>query len=179
MQDNAAIAALSALALETRLRAFDLVASAGDIGLPVGEIATRLKILQSTASVHLATLARARPSRSVGARRLMHDTFAVSGFAALGQVNRYAIVGAIARAGSSGVKAGELATSLRMSASTLSGHLAILARAGLITSERNATSIIYRAETSTIRELCQILAHIDNCADVESASCKTPRLGSP
>lgn len=71
MQNNAAIAALGALALDTRLRAFRLLADAGADGLPAGEIARRLDVAQNTLSDHLQVLARAgivsseRRSRSI------------------------------------------------------------------------------------------------------------------
>ena len=59
MHNNAAVAALSALALDTRIRAFRLLASAGADGLPAGEIARKLAVPQNTLSDHLQILARA------------------------------------------------------------------------------------------------------------------------
>jgi len=71
MPNNEAVAALSALALDSRLRAFKLLARVGGEGLPAGEIARRLNLQQNTLSDHLQILARAgmitgeRNSRSI------------------------------------------------------------------------------------------------------------------
>jgi len=59
VQKSSAIAALSALATETRLHAVQLVAASGPDGLPAGEIARRLDVPQNTLSGHLAILTRA------------------------------------------------------------------------------------------------------------------------
>lgn len=71
MENKAAVAALSALAFETRLKAVQLLASVGDEGLSAGELSRRLGVQQNTLSDHLAALARAslltaeRRSRSI------------------------------------------------------------------------------------------------------------------
>lgn len=54
-----ALEALAALAQETRLDAFRLLVAHAPDGLPAGEIATRLSVVQNTMSAHLAALARA------------------------------------------------------------------------------------------------------------------------
>jgi len=59
MDKPQALAALSALAHETRLDCFRLLIQAGPDGLPAGEIADRLGVLQNTLSTHLGLLARA------------------------------------------------------------------------------------------------------------------------
>ena len=56
MDKNAALAALSALGQDTRLEVFRLLVRAGSHGLPAGEIAQRLGILQNTMSAHLKVL---------------------------------------------------------------------------------------------------------------------------
>ena len=56
---NDAIAALGALAHETRLSAFRLLVRAGPAGAAAGEIARLLDIPAATMSFHLAHLARA------------------------------------------------------------------------------------------------------------------------
>lgn len=71
MDECRAIAALAALAQDTRLRAFRLLVTAGPDGLPAGEIARRLDVPANTLSTHLAILANAglatsrRESRSI------------------------------------------------------------------------------------------------------------------
>lgn len=66
MDKHSAIAALSALGHETRVDVFRLLVRAGGAGMPAGEIATRLGIVQNTMSAHLKVLSQAgivRPQR--------------------------------------------------------------------------------------------------------------------
>jgi len=64
MDNESAVASFSALAHDTRLSAFQLLASHEPQGLPAGEVARQLNVPQNTMSVHLATLARAGLIRS-------------------------------------------------------------------------------------------------------------------
>lgn len=59
MDDKRAIAALGALAQETRLALFRLLVTCGPAGLPAGVIAERLGIQPSSLSFHLAQLVHA------------------------------------------------------------------------------------------------------------------------
>src|ERR1051325_6542554 len=59
MERKAAIAALSALAQETRLDVFRLLVTVGPAGLPAGVIAERLGVLPSSLTFHLNLLHRA------------------------------------------------------------------------------------------------------------------------
>lgn len=59
MEIKDAVAALSALAHDTRLQVFRLLVTEGPAGLPAGEIATRLNVPPPTLSSHLAQLERA------------------------------------------------------------------------------------------------------------------------
>ena len=59
MDEKHAIAALGALAQETRLALFRLLVIAGPAGLPAGVIAERLRVLPSSLSFHLAQLVHA------------------------------------------------------------------------------------------------------------------------
>jgi ArsR family transcriptional regulator, arsenate/arsenite/antimonite-responsive transcriptional repressor len=59
MDEKRAIAALGALAQETRLALFRLLVVAGPAGLPAGVIAARLGVQPSSLSFHLAQLAHA------------------------------------------------------------------------------------------------------------------------
>jgi len=52
-----------------------------------------------------------------------------------------------------GMAAGEIARLLAVPQNTLSAHLAILARAGLVSSERQGRSILYRADLACVRAL--------------------------
>jgi ArsR family transcriptional regulator, arsenate/arsenite/antimonite-responsive transcriptional repressor len=64
MEEKAALAALAALAHETRLAVFRLLVTAGPSGLPAGEIAERVGVVASTLSFHLKELDRAGLLRS-------------------------------------------------------------------------------------------------------------------
>ncbi|SDR35313.1 DNA-binding transcriptional regulator, ArsR family [Pseudovibrio sp. Tun.PSC04-5.I4] len=59
MQQDAAVAALSALAHKDRLAAFRLILTAMPAGLPSGQIAKDLAIAPTRMSFHLSTLERA------------------------------------------------------------------------------------------------------------------------
>lgn len=59
MNKPQALEALAALAHETRLDAFRLLVQAGPDGIPAGEIADALGVLQNTMSTHLSVLSRA------------------------------------------------------------------------------------------------------------------------
>jgi ArsR family transcriptional regulator len=59
MDEKTAIAALGALAQETRLALFRLLVTAGPAGLPAGVIAERLGVQPSSLSFHLAQLVHA------------------------------------------------------------------------------------------------------------------------
>lgn len=59
MEITDAVAALSALAQDHRLKVFRLLVQAGAKGVPAGRIATRLKLPAPTLSFHLAQLKHA------------------------------------------------------------------------------------------------------------------------
>jgi DNA-binding transcriptional ArsR family regulator len=58
MEISAAVAALGALAQESRLKVFRLLVRAGPAGMAAGEIARELAVPANTMSAHLSVLAR-------------------------------------------------------------------------------------------------------------------------
>ena len=56
-----------------------------------------------------------------------------------------------------GLPAGDIAKELAVPQNTMSAHLSVLARAGLVFGERQSRSIIYRADLSALRELTMFL----------------------
>jgi ArsR family transcriptional regulator, arsenate/arsenite/antimonite-responsive transcriptional repressor len=56
-----------------------------------------------------------------------------------------------------GIAAGEVARRLAVPHNTMSTHLAVLARAGLVAGERRGQSVIYRAKLELFRELANYL----------------------
>ena len=71
---------------------------------------------------------------------------ATDAFAALAQETRLAAFRLLVRAGPAGLPAGEIARTLGAVPSTLSTHLGLLQRAGLVTSERRSRQVVYRAD---------------------------------
>lgn len=61
-----------------------------------------------------------------------------------------------------GVAAGELARRLAVPQNTLSAHLSVLARAGLVSGERKSRSIVYRADLQRFRDMARFLV-MDCC----------------
>lgn len=68
-----------------------------------------------------------------------------------------------------GLPAGEIARVLAVPTNTLSTHLAILARAGLVTSERQSRIIQYRASLPRLQEMLLFLAK--DCCDGRPELC--------
>jgi DNA-binding transcriptional ArsR family regulator len=87
----------------------------------------------------------------------MESTDAIVALAALAQATRLQTFRTLVRYEPHGVAAGELAKMLDVPQNTMSAHLATLARAGLVTSERQSRSIIYRADTHGVRALTLFL----------------------
>lgn len=87
----------------------------------------------------------------------MESTSAIEAFAALSQSTRLDAFRLIVRHEPHGLPAGEVAHLLDVPQNTMSSHLAVLSRAGLISSERHSRSIIYRAELNRVRELASFL----------------------
>ena len=78
-------------------------------------------------------------------------------FAALSQETRLAAFRLLVRAGPAGLPAGEIARALGAAPSTLSTHLGLLQRAGLVSSERRSRQIVYRADYDGVGALMKFL----------------------
>ncbi|HEV2513816.1 MAG TPA: metalloregulator ArsR/SmtB family transcription factor [Devosia sp.] len=87
----------------------------------------------------------------------MESTDAMDVLVALGQPTRLDAFRLIMRHEPEGLPAGEVARLLEVPQNTMSTHLAVLSRAGLISSERHSRSIIYRAELERVREIASFL----------------------
>lgn len=77
--------------------------------------------------------------------------------AALAQPTRLDTFRLLVRREPEGVPAGELAKLLAVPQNTMSAHLAVLSRAGLISGERQSRSIIYRADLAGFRAVIAFL----------------------
>ena len=87
----------------------------------------------------------------------MDSTIAIAALAALAQTTRLEAFRLLVSREPDGVAAGELARLLAIPQNTMSSHLAVLARAGLVLNERRSRSIIYRADLVRYREVVQFL----------------------
>jgi ArsR family transcriptional regulator, arsenate/arsenite/antimonite-responsive transcriptional repressor len=83
----------------------------------------------------------------------MKNPDAIAALAALAQATRLDTFRLLVKSEAEGVAAGELARLLVVPQNTMSAHLLILSRAGLIAGERHSRTIIYRANIKTFQEL--------------------------
>lgn len=90
-------------------------------------------------------------------RRYMESTHAIEVFAALSQSTRLDVFRLLMEHEPQGLPAGEIARRMDVPQNTMSSHLAILTRAGLIESERHSRSIVYRAVVDRVREIASFL----------------------
>lgn len=82
---------------------------------------------------------------------------ALLAFAALSQSTRLDVFRLLVAHEPEGLAAGEVARKLDVPHNTLSTHLGILARAGLIVAERQSRLIIYRAQLDAVRDLASFI----------------------
>jgi ArsR family transcriptional regulator len=99
----------------------------------------------------------------------MEPEIAIKRLSALAQGARLAVMRLLIKAGHAGVAAGEIARALAITPNTLSAQLSILANAGLVTSQRDGRSIIYRAAYDGISEL--LLYLIEDCCEGRPEIC--------
>jgi ArsR family transcriptional regulator, arsenate/arsenite/antimonite-responsive transcriptional repressor len=93
----------------------------------------------------------------------MDDDETISTLSALAQPTRLSVFRLLTSHEPSGLPVGEIAEALGVPHNTMSTHLAILARAGLVTSIRHSRSIVYRASLDQLREMVTFLVK-DCCA---------------
>lgn len=102
----------------------------------------------------------------------MDQDNAITAFAALAHPTRLAVFQLLVRCAPDGVPALNIADQLNAKPSTLSGHLAILKRAGLLSSTRHQREIRYAADLSAINQLIGFLlsdccgGRISHCQDI-------------
>ncbi len=99
----------------------------------------------------------------------MDQEKAIEAFAALAQPSRMSIFRLLIRQQPDGMQVGEISKKLGIVASTLSGHLAVLRRAGLLVSTRNQRQINYAANLSTVNDLIRFL--LSDCCNGQVANC--------
>jgi DNA-binding transcriptional ArsR family regulator len=133
----------------------------------------------------LAVVAHAGPVSNDAGLTAPH---ALAALAALGQPTRLQIFQMLVRAEPDGRLAGSIAEEIGCPHNTLSSHLAILARAGLVRGSREGRSIVYRADIDGMRALLGYLVndccngHPELCdflASSNKTSCCAPAPASP
>jgi len=90
--------------------------------------------------------------------------------AALAQTTRLETFRLLVRHEPDGLAAGDIANQLAVPANTMSAHLGVLARAGLITAERRSRSIIYRADLDRLGDL--VLFLLNDCCQGRADLCQ-------
>jgi DNA-binding transcriptional ArsR family regulator len=117
----------------------------------------------------------------------MSPGHALAALAALGQPKRLEIVRLLMRREPHGLPAGAIAEAIQSPHNTLSSHLSILARSGLVRGTRDGRSIMYRADVDGMRALIRFL--IRDCCDehpdvcnfsglISNTGCSPPSLKS-
>jgi ArsR family transcriptional regulator len=99
---------------------------------------------------------------------------ALAALTALGQPTRLEIFRLLMRRGPAGLAAGVIAETIGCPHNTLSTHLAILARAGLIRGLRDGRTIQYRADIEGMRALVAFL--VTDCCDGHPELCNLAGL---
>ena len=99
----------------------------------------------------------------------MESEQAISAFAALAQPTRLDVFRLLMEHEPDGLPAGEVARQMDVPHNTMSTHLAILTRAGLIEADRQSRSIIYRAKLDAVRALAGFL--VKDCCGGRPESC--------
>jgi len=102
----------------------------------------------------------------------MNTSQAVDAFSALSHETRLTVFKLLLKEGEQGLSAGVIARQLDVQPSTLTSHLHILKRSGLLQSTRHQQKIVYSADISGTRNLLRFLTqeccqgHPEICSDL-------------
>ena len=102
----------------------------------------------------------------------MDQDRAIEAFAALAHTSRMSIFRLLVRAGPDGLQVGEISRRLSIVPSTLSGHLSVLKRTGLLSATRKQREIIYAANLGAVNDLIGFLlsdccdGRVENCSEI-------------
>ena len=99
----------------------------------------------------------------------MKSNDVVRALAALAQDSRLAAYRLLVQTGEAGLAVGELGERLKLPGATLSNHLNVLRRAGLVRDVREGRSIRCRADYARMNALLGFLT--ENCCGDDAASC--------
>ena len=99
----------------------------------------------------------------------MESEEAILALAALAQSTRLDVFRLLVRNEPDGLAAGDIAKALAVPQNTMSSHLAILSRAGLVTAQRFSRSIVYRADLAKFQAV--VLFMLKDCCDGRPEIC--------
>ncbi|HEY8384481.1 MAG TPA: metalloregulator ArsR/SmtB family transcription factor [Microvirga sp.] len=99
----------------------------------------------------------------------MDNEAAILALAALAQSTRLGVFRLLVRHEPGGMAAGDIARRLAVPHNTLSSHLGVLARAGLVRSERRGRAVVYRAALGQASALAAFL--LKDCCDGRAEAC--------
>ena len=99
----------------------------------------------------------------------MEKKIALEALAALAHETRLDVFRSLIQAGPQGLPAGEIASMHDVVQNTMSSHLAILSRAGLITRNREGRSIRYSANYEAMQSLLMYL--LEDCCRGDAQIC--------
>ncbi|HEY9454229.1 MAG TPA: winged helix-turn-helix domain-containing protein [Bradyrhizobium sp.] len=99
----------------------------------------------------------------------MESEQAILALAALAQSTRLDVFRLLAKHEPEGLAAGDIAKALAVPQNTMSSHLAILSRAGLVTAQRFSRSIVYRADLKAFQAV--VLFMLRDCCDGRPEIC--------
>lgn len=99
----------------------------------------------------------------------METESAILALAALAQSTRLDVFRLLIRNAPDGLAAGEIARALAVPQNTMSAHLAVLSRAGLVTARRVSRSIVYRADLARFQAV--MLFMLNDCCDGRPEIC--------
>ena len=100
----------------------------------------------------------------------MENDSAIAVLGSLAQGTRLDTFRLLVRHEPNGLAAGDIARELGIPQNTMSAHLAVLSRAGLVTSQRHSRSIVYRANIDILRSLTVFL--VKDCCEGRPELCE-------
>jgi DNA-binding transcriptional ArsR family regulator len=99
----------------------------------------------------------------------MEQGDAIAALAALAQDTRLGVFRGLVRAGPGGMTAGDIAAAAGAQPSTMSHHLGLLERAGLVRSRRDGRMVVYAADYEGTRRLLAFL--MEDCCQGRPEIC--------
>jgi DNA-binding transcriptional ArsR family regulator len=99
----------------------------------------------------------------------MESEDVILALAALAQSTRLEVFRLLVKLEPQGLAAGDIARALGVPQNTMSSHLAILSRAGLVSAQRFGRSIVYRADLARFRAV--VLFMLKDCCDGRPEIC--------